>query len=471
MEQEQRLNQAWSLFNAGKYSDAAVFFEDAIGWAEMNHGPGHKDTLQLRDALSKCFQKSENFKEAKDLNQETLRLRENLQGKDHPETIETRHALAASLSRLGRYKDSIELHHLNILYQDKSASQNYKGMLETRRSLASELYKIGESEEALKVDERSQKLAELMVSVTTLNHALPDQKDSMAIVADGEEWVVIRSSDMKEWREKLTQRAEEREELLRTKKVGGTRKGGPSKRIREGEQKENGKKGGIISAQGVAEASRLRENQELDEEDISKAHFNQRSKNGPTKNAKKSPQINVEAPNEGAPKIGAKIQPPRKNVTKPSDSTAKGNNQPDNSEVGRLSPGIHRPRAKSTSIHDRITAGFKHVYSSEVGSSAPSLPTRISWDGSQSKILEGVRHVNSSRVNDNTSRPSSAGGVAGEKRPGNVAKPNSKTSDGSGTGGGKTLLDQTYLPCLTQPPSTQVKIAAKSYNRNNRRSE
>jgi hypothetical protein len=101
-------------------------------------------------------------------------------------------------------------------------------MLETRCGLASELNRIGESEEALKVDEGSQKLAELMVSVTTLNHPFPDQKDLMAIVADGEEWVVIRSSEMKEWREKLTQRAEEREELLRTKKAEKTRRGEPS---------------------------------------------------------------------------------------------------------------------------------------------------------------------------------------------------------------------------------------------------
>ena len=121
-----------------------------------------------------------------------------------------------------------------------------------------------------------------MVSVTTLNHAFPDQKDPVAIVADGEEWVVIRSSEMKEWREKLTQRAEEREELL-TKKAEKTPKGGPSKRIREGGQKEKGKGKENINAEGVAEASRLRENQKQDEEDISKVHFDQRSKNGPIK--------------------------------------------------------------------------------------------------------------------------------------------------------------------------------------------
>lgn len=422
MEQEQRTDQAWNSLNGGKYSDAAAFFEDAMRWSEANYGLENEDTLHLRDNLGKCLQELENFKEAKDLSQETLRARERLQGSDNPDTIKTRHALAVNLSRLGRYKDSIELHRLNMLYQEKSASQNYLGMLETRQCLESDLYSIGEPQEALMLDEGTQRLRELVRDITLANQNDPNQGDPMAIVAGADGWAMLCPEEMEAWRKKLTKWAEEREKLLRTnQEEGKTRKEERPERMTEGGQKKKAGEGEKYKTRGATGASKQPGRQKQNKEDISKAQTNQRPKSDSVNDAKKSPQINIEPPKEGAPKINTKSRLSCEEVER--SSTTERNRRSNDSEIGRLSPGARRPRAKSASIEDRILAGFKHVSSPQTGGSALPSPTKIPWDGSQLKIFEGVRHLNSPNFKNNTPRPSTSGSVAGEKKWLNGSKP------------------------------------------------
>jgi tetratricopeptide (TPR) repeat protein len=77
----------------GRYQEAVKLDEETLRIREQVLGPEHPDTLNSRQNLAVCYQQLRQYQEAVELFEEILRIRERVLGPEHPDTLQIRNNL------------------------------------------------------------------------------------------------------------------------------------------------------------------------------------------------------------------------------------------------------------------------------------------------------------------------------------------------------------------------------------------
>ncbi len=106
--QWKRLNeQAFTLYQQGRYSEAAKVAEEALGVAERNFGPDHPHVAQSLNNLAGIYRAQGKYAEAEPLHKQSLAISEKTLGPKHPHVATVLENMAMCCREMGK-KDEAE---------------------------------------------------------------------------------------------------------------------------------------------------------------------------------------------------------------------------------------------------------------------------------------------------------------------------------------------------------------------------
>src|SRR5215475_1244144 len=107
------------LLGAGKYEEAARYFEDALEIRESRLGPDHPDVSQAIYGLALIHYYKGEYSKAEPLYQRALAIREKSLGPDHPDVAAFLNNLAILYSNVGDYAKAEPLHQRALAIREK----------------------------------------------------------------------------------------------------------------------------------------------------------------------------------------------------------------------------------------------------------------------------------------------------------------------------------------------------------------
>ncbi len=137
-----------------------VHHEDIRAFAERILGVEHENTLALRNGLAIGYQVLGSYREAVDLNEETLRLKEKVLGLEHQNTLSSRNNLAINYRYLNRHQEALELDEETLRLYEKLLGPEHPHTLSSRNGLAIDYRNLDRHQDALDLDEETLRLRE-----------------------------------------------------------------------------------------------------------------------------------------------------------------------------------------------------------------------------------------------------------------------------------------------------------------------
>ncbi|MFF3690895.1 FxSxx-COOH system tetratricopeptide repeat protein [Streptomyces sp. NPDC002187] len=111
-------------------------------------GPDHEQTLHTAQGLARAYSATQNYEQARELDQDTLERRRRVLGEDHRDTLRTATALAGRLAALGEVEAARELGEDTLERQRRILGEDNRHTLGTASNLANYLAELGEVEAA-----------------------------------------------------------------------------------------------------------------------------------------------------------------------------------------------------------------------------------------------------------------------------------------------------------------------------------
>jgi CHAT domain-containing protein/Tfp pilus assembly protein PilF len=99
-------NQAFELFQAGRYAEAIPLAEEVLAIFESQLGPDHPDTAESLNNLALLYKSMGRYVEAEPMYQRALAIYEAELGSDHPDTATSLTNLAGLYLSMGRYGEA-----------------------------------------------------------------------------------------------------------------------------------------------------------------------------------------------------------------------------------------------------------------------------------------------------------------------------------------------------------------------------
>jgi len=115
-----------------RYGEAESLFKRALAGYEKLRGPGHPETLQVRDRLAIVYNEQGHYSQAEDLLQQTLALKKRSLGLTHRYTIQTMGNLGSCYRLQGHYEKAEALFQWLLL----QSGLDYLTILTTKQNLA-----------------------------------------------------------------------------------------------------------------------------------------------------------------------------------------------------------------------------------------------------------------------------------------------------------------------------------------------
>src|SRR5262245_33243208 len=142
-ENDRALQQARKLYKkaidlrtAGKYDEAAPYFEGALEIRERILGPDHPDVSQAIIGLATIHNFKGEYSKAEPLYQRALAIREKSLGPEHPDVAQSINILAALYAARGEYAKAEPLNQRALAIQEKSLGPEHPDVAASLNSLA-----------------------------------------------------------------------------------------------------------------------------------------------------------------------------------------------------------------------------------------------------------------------------------------------------------------------------------------------
>ncbi len=148
-------NTFWFLGEAGI---ACVQLERARELYSAQLGIDHPDTLKSAMNLAISYRTLGRYKEALELNEETLKLQRIKLGLDHPDTLRSMNNLAINHADLGRQKEALQLREETLRLSRARLGPEDRATLRSMHNLAISYAALGRQQEALQLREATLKL-------------------------------------------------------------------------------------------------------------------------------------------------------------------------------------------------------------------------------------------------------------------------------------------------------------------------
>ncbi|MFQ6030676.1 MAG: tetratricopeptide repeat protein, partial [Dehalococcoidia bacterium] len=121
-------------------------------------GVDNTTALNFANNLADAYHAVGRYEEAIALNQETLKIREQVQGPEHPDTLSSRNNLAAAYHAIGHYEQAIELHQETLKITERVLGPGHPHTLSSRNNLATAYPAVGRNEEAIELHQETLKM-------------------------------------------------------------------------------------------------------------------------------------------------------------------------------------------------------------------------------------------------------------------------------------------------------------------------
>ena len=152
--------KARTLYQQGRYSEAAEVALELLRVAEKTFGSNHAKVAESLNNLASVYQADAKYTEAEPLYKRALALWEEVTGPDHPSVATTLNYLAGLYRVQGRYAEAVPLYERALAIDEKALGKDHPGVTRDLNDLG-ELYRIqGKNSEAESLHKRSLEIRE-----------------------------------------------------------------------------------------------------------------------------------------------------------------------------------------------------------------------------------------------------------------------------------------------------------------------
>jgi hypothetical protein len=143
----------WYQHASGDDHPGEQFADDLYRRWRERLGPDHPDTLAAANCLAQIYRRLARFRDARDLNEDTLARRRRIFGDDHPDTLMSANNFAVNLHDFGDAQAAAELDEDTLTRRRRVLGNDHPDTLTTANNLATNLTALGEVQAARKLNE------------------------------------------------------------------------------------------------------------------------------------------------------------------------------------------------------------------------------------------------------------------------------------------------------------------------------
>ena len=153
-------NVGKSFYIIGKYREAEQMHQQTLQLREMALGKEHPDTLASMNYLGLVLDSLGKYEEAEQILQQTLELRERALGKEHPDTLDSMNYLGLVLDSLGKYDKAEQMHRQTLELRERALGKEHPDTLASMNNLGLVLDSLGKYDEAEQTHQHTLELRE-----------------------------------------------------------------------------------------------------------------------------------------------------------------------------------------------------------------------------------------------------------------------------------------------------------------------
>ncbi len=144
-----------TLYQQGRYSEAAKIAQEALEVAEKTFGADHPNLATSLNNLALLYQAQGEYAAAEPLHKRALAIREKALGPDHPQVAASLNNLAALYYAQGKYAEAEPLIKRALAIGEKALGPNHPDVAQSLNNLAELYKKTGRTNEAKRLEERA----------------------------------------------------------------------------------------------------------------------------------------------------------------------------------------------------------------------------------------------------------------------------------------------------------------------------
>jgi len=151
-------DKATTLYQQGRYKEAAEVAEEALTFTEETFGPDHPNVAVSLNKLAELYIAKGNYAEIEPLYKRILNICENAFGPEHPDVAVSLNKLAELYYNQGKYVEAEPLYKNALDIYEKSLGPDHSDFATTLGNMAVLYKKIGKDSEAEKLLERAKEI-------------------------------------------------------------------------------------------------------------------------------------------------------------------------------------------------------------------------------------------------------------------------------------------------------------------------
>ncbi|KAK0623518.1 hypothetical protein B0T14DRAFT_425965 [Immersiella caudata] len=149
-----------SFQNLGKYKEAEQMHQQALQLREKVLGKEHPSTLTSMNNLGNVLDGQGKYEEAEQMHQQALQLNEKVLGKEHPSTLDSMNNLGNVLGSQGKYEEAEQMYQQTLQLREKVLGKEHPSTLSSMNNLRNVLNRQGKYEEAEQMHQQALQLKE-----------------------------------------------------------------------------------------------------------------------------------------------------------------------------------------------------------------------------------------------------------------------------------------------------------------------
>src|SRR5262245_37984869 len=154
------LQEGYKLLGAGKYEEAAQYFEGALEIRESRLGPDHPDVIQAINGLATFHYYKGEYSKSEPLFQRALAIREKSLSLEHPDVAQSLNNLANLYRALGDYAKAEPLYQRALAIQEKSFGPEHPIVAGPLNNLANLYRELGDYSKSEPLQQRALAIVE-----------------------------------------------------------------------------------------------------------------------------------------------------------------------------------------------------------------------------------------------------------------------------------------------------------------------
>ncbi|KIW70533.1 hypothetical protein, variant [Phialophora macrospora] len=160
-----------NLLDYGKVREAVQVLEEVVRIREQTLAEDHPHRLVSQHVLARAYEANGQIKEAVKILEEVVRIREQTQAKDHPDRLSSQHVLARVYEANGQIKEAVKILEEVVRIREQTQAKDHPHRLSSKHELAGVYRANGQVKEAV----------ELLEEVVRIEQALAeDHPDRLA---------------------------------------------------------------------------------------------------------------------------------------------------------------------------------------------------------------------------------------------------------------------------------------------------